>query len=74
MTVISAILSIIKAIPTVDSWFQQLMAAYVLQQQAETLSAISDAAALAARATTDEERFAAALAWKNALSRPRVTA
>jgi len=46
---------------------------YCQRAQTQTLSAIADAAALAAHATTDEERYAAADAWQKALSRPRIT-
>jgi hypothetical protein len=46
---------------------------YVQNQKSKTLSAISDAAALSARAKTQEERFNAAQAWRDALSRPRIT-
>jgi hypothetical protein len=36
-----------------------------------TISAIADAAAYAANAKSDEERYAAAEKWREALSRPR---
>lgn len=44
---------------------------YVSRQKAETLAGIADAAALAARAETDDQRYEAAAAWQKALSRPR---
>ena len=47
---------------------------YVQKQQSETLSAIADAAAFASRAKTDDERYQAAQKWRDALSRPRVSA
>lgn len=46
---------------------------YVERAKNETLSAISDAAALAARAQTDEDRYAVSSAWRSALSRTRIT-
>lgn len=46
---------------------------YVQRQKNETLSMISDAAAFAARAQTDEDRYVAAEKWQQALSRPRVS-
>lgn len=44
---------------------------YIQRQKTETLAQIADAAAMAARAETDEDRYAAAAAWQKALSRPR---
>lgn len=69
--IFTAIVALVQAIPIVDSWFRQLIAAWIDKQAQETLSAISDAAALAARATTDDERYAASVAWQKALQRPR---
>lgn len=46
---------------------------YVERATQETLSEIADAAALGARAQTQQERYAVASAWQKALSRPRVT-
>ena len=45
---------------------------YLARQTRETLRGLSDAVALAARATTQAERHAALDAWATALSRPRV--
>lgn len=71
------ILNAIAAIPAllgyVQSFAAQVMIWYVQRQNNETLSKIADAAALAARAQTDAERYAAAQAWQSALSRLRVT-
>lgn len=47
---------------------------YVQKQTTETLSQISDAAAFAARAKTDDDRYQAAEKWRVALSRPRASA
>lgn len=46
---------------------------YVQRQESKTLSMISDAAALAAKANSQEERYEAAKKWQDALSRPRVS-
>ena len=74
---IGAILSALAAIPSifgyVESFCQAVVQWYVARQNAETLGMISDAAALAARAETDEDRYKAADAWAAALKRPRVS-
>lgn len=62
---------LIKAIPVLDSWFQQIVALWMTAQTAETLAAVADAAALGARAQTDTDRYAAAAKWREALSRSR---
>lgn len=69
--IFSAIVALIQAIPIVEGWFQQLIAAWMAKQARDTLSAIADAAALAAHATTDDERYQASAAWQKALQRPR---
>lgn len=71
MTIFSAIVGLIRAIPLIDGWVQQLIAYYMMTQKAENLSAIIDAASYAARAKDDEERFLAAERWRQALSRTR---
>lgn len=71
--IIGGIVAFFRAIPIMDSWLQQLIAAYVTSCQQKTLSMIVDAAAMAARANTQEERYAAADAWRAALSRNRVS-
>lgn len=45
---------------------------YVQNAKQETLISIADAAAYAARAKTQEDRFEAAKRWQEALSKPRV--
>lgn len=74
---ITAILSAIAAIPAllgyVEKFCAQIMTWYIQRQTNETLGLISDAAALASRAQTDEERYAAAQKWHDALNRPRVS-
>lgn len=69
--IFSAIVAAIKAIPIINDWFNQLISAYLTMQTSATLSAISDAAALAARSQSDDDRFAASAAWQKALSRDR---
>lgn len=74
---VMTILSALAAIPAILGYVEKFAGAvtlwYLQRQKNETLSQISDAAALAARAVTDDERYAAAEAWQKALSRPRVT-
>lgn len=72
-----AILNALVAIPKIAGYVEQAAAAitlwYVGRQQAQTLSQIADAAALAAKAETDADRYKAADAWASALKRPRVS-
>ena len=74
---IGAILSALAAVPQILGYVESFASAvtlwYVSRQQATTLQAIADAAALASRAQTDADRYAAADAWAAALNRPRVT-
>jgi hypothetical protein len=74
---IVSILNALAAIPSilgyVEAFAQTVTLWYCQRARSQTLSAISDAAALAAKASTDEERYAAAQAWRDALSRPRVS-
>lgn len=74
---ITTILNALIAIPALVGYVESAVSAIVLwycqRQTNKTLQAISDAAALAARATTDDERYAAAQAWETALSAPRIT-
>ncbi len=72
-TIFVAVAGIIKSIPIVDKWFSQLVASWMDRQNIATLSGISDAAAFAARAQTQEDRFQASEKWRLALSRDRVT-
>lgn len=69
-----AAISSVKALTEYAMQFAQgIMTWYINNQTNETLSQIADAAAMSARAQTDEERYKAAEAWQLALSRPRVT-
>jgi len=70
-TIIAAIIAIFKAIPVLDSWFRELLASYLSSQATETQTQICDAAAMSARAKTDDDRYKAAAAWQSAMSRPR---
>lgn len=70
--IFSAIVAAIQAIPIVDQWFQQLMIYWMNAQTQATKSAIADAAAAAARATTDDERYKADAQWQLALQRQRI--
>ena len=70
-SVFATIAAAIKAIPIVNSWFEQIVAAWMQGQEKATMSAIVDAAASAARAESDADRYAAAEKWRLALSRSR---
>lgn len=74
---VGTILNALIAIPKIAGYVEQVVAAamawYVARQKAETLAQIADAAAFAARAQTDEDRYQAAEKWRSALSSPRVT-
>lgn len=72
-SVLSALVAINSIAGYVNSFAQAIILWYVARQNTDALSQIADAAALAARAQTDAERYAAAQAWQTALSRPRVT-
>lgn len=75
---ILAILNALAAIPAILGYVEKFASAvtlwYISRQNNLTLSAISDAAALAARANSEDERYAAAQKWQEVLSRPRVSA
>lgn len=71
--ILNALVAIPKIASYVESFATGVITWYVQRQNNQTLSMISDAAALAARAQTDGDRYAAAQAWQNALTRPRVS-
>lgn len=73
LTILNALIAIPKIAGYVESAVQQIVLWYVQRQTAANLAAISDAAALSAHAQTDEDRYAAAKAWQDALSRPSVS-
>lgn len=72
-----SLLNAIAAIPALvgylNQFVQTVLGWYIGRQQSETLAEIADAAALSARAKTDDERFAAAERWQTALSRTRIS-
>lgn len=74
---IAAILNALIAIPKIMGYVESFAASitlwYCQRAQTHTLQAIADAAALGARAKTDEDRYHVAKAWSDALSRPRIT-
>ena len=74
---IGTILSALAAIPTILGYVESFASAvtlwYVQRQTAANLAAIANAAALAAKAQTDGDRYAAAAAWKAALSNSSVS-
>lgn len=72
-TILNALIAIPQICGYVESAVQAIIVWYVQRQNNETLAAIADAAALGAKAQTDQDRYAVAQAWQTALSRPRVT-
>ena len=77
MALVLAILNALVAIPKIAGYVESLAAAitswYVNRQTSQNLQAIADAAAFAASAKTDSDKFLAAQKWQSALSRPNVT-
>jgi hypothetical protein len=76
VSVFIAVLNALIAIPKIAGIVEQLCSAvsawWISRQNEETYAKIIDAAALAARAKTQEERFIAADTWRAVLSRPRI--
>lgn len=70
---LEALIAIPKIGDMVSSVVDAIVSWWVARQTSETLDMIADAAALAARAETDADRYAAAAAWQKALSQPRET-
>ena len=72
-----ALFNAIAAVPSMLKFAEEFAAAitlwFVQRANNETNKLIVDAAAMAARASTQEERYAAVEKWKEALSRTRVT-
>jgi hypothetical protein len=69
----SALASIPQILGLVESFASAVTLWWVQRQNNQTLQQIADAAALASRAQTDEDRYKAADAWAAALKRPRVS-
>lgn len=74
---VTALFTALSSIAAIAKYVEEFASAvsiwYINRQQTETLAKIADAAALASRAKTQEERFEAAKQWQKVLSRPRVT-
>ena len=71
---LEALISIPKIGDMVSAAIDSIVQWWAARQTAETMAKISDAAALSARAKTQEDRHAALDKWRDALSRPRVVA
>lgn len=75
--VILSILNGLAAIPKIADYLNQaiqtIVTWWIQRQQKETLAAISDAAAFAARAENEEQRFEALAKWQAALMRGRIS-
>ena len=75
MEFLLGLFSAISAIPKIADafkWFMSVCATwYISNVSHDALQKISDAAALAMKAETDEERFIAAQAWRDALKHKR---
>ena len=69
----NALAAIPALINAVESFASAVTLWYCQRATNATLQAIANAAALAAHAQTDADRYAAAQAWQTALSKPRVT-
>lgn len=73
--VILSILNGLAAIPKIADYLNQaiqvILGWWISRQEKATLSAIADAAAMEARAETDEARYAAALQWQKAFAMGR---
>lgn len=73
LAILNAIAALPKLLGYVQSFAAQVTLWYVQHQNNETLAAIADAAALASRAQTDDERYQAAQKWQDALTRSRIS-
>ena len=71
---LEALISIPKIGDMVSAAIDSIVQWWAARQTAETMAKVSDAAAMAARAKTQEDRHAALDKWRDALSRPRVVA
>lgn len=72
-TILNALVAIPKILGFVEDFASAVTLWYCQRAQASTLKDIADAAALGARAQSDEDRYKAAAAWQAALSKPRIT-
>lgn len=69
---LEALIAVPKLASYIEAAVKEIVLWYVQRETAETHQMIADAAATAARAQTQEERFHAAELWRRALSRPRI--
>jgi hypothetical protein len=72
LTILQALIQIPSMVATVDKWVSEVLTWWLSRQKAQALASIADAAASAARAETQEERYASLEKWRVALSKPRV--
>lgn len=80
MSVGGWILTIVKALAGMPAFTDKVLAIvgeisswYINQANEATKMKILDAAAMAMRAKNEEQRYAAAEAWRKALSRPKLS-
>lgn len=73
IAILNALIAIPKIASLVMTAVSDIVAWYVQKQTSDTLAAIADAAAFAAKAQTDDDRYQAAQKWRDALSRDRFT-
>jgi hypothetical protein len=71
-----SIFNALAVIPQLVTWLESFAAGvvlwYVNRANGQVLKEIADAAALASRAHSKEERLAALRLWRDALAKPRV--
>jgi len=72
VSLLNALVAIPKIAGYVEAFASWVATWYVNRLKQEQLTKIIDAASLAARAETQEERYVAAEAWRTALSAPRI--
>lgn len=73
LAILNALVAIPKIGEMVMSIVSQITIWYIARAENNSKQAIADAAAFAARASTDKERYEAAQMWHDALSRDRIT-
>lgn len=72
LSLFTALAAIPKILGYLEDFAAGVMLWYVNHSKAANMQAIADAAALSARAETDDEFYAASDAWHSALTRKRV--
>lgn len=76
IALIPKLLTILAGLPKIaemlESVVREVVHWYMNQQTNKTLALIANAAAASARAKNEKDRYAAAQAWRDALSRSRV--